>query len=163
MKRTAILLTTALLLGCKTPRTVVPGAVKTVERKVTTLVPVFIPGDSALLRMVFECDSLNNVLLKSFKENKGGRVGSDLQFNDGVLDYKVEYKPDTVYLPSDTIFTEREVPVIVETVKEEYRMTKFQTAFFYTGLITAVFTAAWLGFKLKSGNLLKIIFKLFKQ
>ena len=146
-----------LLIGCKTKHPVIQVPVKTVERKVTTLVPVFIPGDSALLRAVFECDSLNNVLLKSFDETKGGGVGSNLQFKDGVMDYKADFKPDTVYLPSDTVYTEKEVPVVVEAVKVEYRQTKLQHVFFLIGIIAVTAGAVWLAIKLKSGQLLKFL------
>ena len=94
--------------------TVIQPYVKTVERKVTTLVPIHVPGDSTLLRAVFECDSLNRVLLKDLAEVKGGKVGSAFGFKNGVLDYRADFKPDTAYLPSDTVFTEKEVPVQVE-------------------------------------------------
>ena len=149
------MLAVSLISGCKSKLPVIQVPIKTVERKVTTLVPVYIPGDSALLRAVFECDSLNRVLLKDFKDFKGRAVGTELQFKDGVLDYKANFKPDTVYLPSDTVYIEKEVPIIVEVPKVEYRQTKFQKVFFYIGLITAVAFGAWLVIQLKF-NFLKL-------
>ncbi|MEA4950749.1 MAG: hypothetical protein VB068_14065 [Petrimonas sp.] len=145
-----------LLIGCKTRHAVIQVPLKTVERKVSTLVPIYIPGDSALLRAVFECDSLNNVLLKGISEQKGGNVGSTIGFKDGVMDYKADFKPDTVYLPSDTIYTEKEVPVIIEVPKVEYRLTGIQSVFFYIGLLATGVFAGWLISKFTNINFLKL-------
>lgn len=84
------------------------------------------PGDSAMLRAYFECDSLNNVLMRSFTETKSGKVESSLSFSGGALDYKAATKPDTVYLPSDSVFIDREIPVTVEVDKEVNKPTKWQ-------------------------------------
>ncbi|BBD46667.1 Hypothetical protein PEIBARAKI_6660 [Petrimonas sp. IBARAKI] len=155
MKKIVFIAFLLLLIGCKTKHPVIQVPVKTVERKVSTLVPIYIPGDSALLRTVFECDSLNNVLLKGISEQKGGNVGSTIRFKDGVMDYKADFKPDTVWLPSDTIYIEKDVPFLVKVPKVEYRQTKFQAIFFYIGLITAVALGVWLVIKLKF-NFLKL-------
>lgn len=155
MKKIVFIAFLLLLIGCKTKHSVIQVPVKTVERKVSTLVPIYIPGDSALLRTVFECDSLNNVLLKGISEQKGGNVGSTIRFKDGVMDYKADFKPDTVWLPSDTIYIEKDVPFFVKVPKVEYRQTKFQAIFFYIGLITAVALGVWLVIKLKF-NFLKL-------
>ena len=138
-----------LVTACRVPReTVIQPYVKTVERKVTTLVPIHVPGDSTLLRAVFECDSLNRVLLKDLAEVKGGKVGSAFGFKNGVLDYRADFKPDTAYLPSDTVFTEKEVPVQVEVEKVEYRQTAFQNFLSWTGGIALALFALWGGWKL---------------
>lgn len=109
--------------------------VKTVERKVTTLVPVFVPGDSAVLRAWFECDSMNNLLLKGIDEQKSKNMSSDFSFNDGLLEYSTKTQPDTVYLPSDTIYTEKEIPVLVEVEKEINVLTKWQSIRIWIGNI----------------------------
>lgn len=144
-----------MLFGCKSKQPVIQVPVKTVERKVSTLVPVAIPGDSAMLRAVFECDSLNRLLIKDFNEVKGNKVSSEVGFKNGVLNYRAYFKPDTAYLPSDTIYTEKEIPIIVEVDKVQYRQTKFQIVFFYIGLITAIAAAVWLIIKLKTFKFLK--------
>lgn len=136
------------LVGCKTRQPIIRVPVKTVERRVTTLVPFRIPGDSALLRAVFECDSLYNVLLKGISEQKGGNVGSSVNFKDGALDYKANFKADTVWIRSDTIYTEIEVPVIVEVPKVEYRQKPWQIFFGIVGKISLALAALWGGWKL---------------
>lgn len=144
MKKVLYIFIAVAFIGCKAKQPIISVPVKTFERKVTTLVPFYIPGDSALLRAVFECDSLNRVLLKGIKDAKGSNVETDFEFKDGALDYKAKFKPDTVYVPSDTIEIERDVPLILEVPKVEYRMTRFQRVFFYIGLIVAGFFAGWL-------------------
>ncbi len=156
MKRLAFIFLITLLIGCKTNEPVIQIPVKTVERKVTTYVPIPVPGDSALLRAVFECDSLSRVLLKDLEEIKGGKVGSAFGFKNGVLDYRADFKPDTAYMPSDTVYTEKEVPVPVEVEKVEYRQTAFQNFLSWTGGITLALIALWGGW-----ILLKRKFKIF--
>lgn len=148
MKKVIYILIATALIGCKAKQPVISVPVKTVERKVTTLVPFYIPGDSALLRAVFECDSLNRVLLKGIKDAKGSNVETDFEFKDGALDYKAKFKPDTVYVPSDTVFTEKEIPVIVEVPKVEYRQTSWQSFLGWVGKITLIIAAIWGGWKI---------------
>ena len=92
----------------------------------TTLVPVPIPGDSAIIRAWFECDSMNNILLKGFEEQKSKNMASDFSFKDGLLEYGTKTRPDTAYLPSDTIYTEKEIAVPVEVEKEVNVLTRWQ-------------------------------------
>lgn len=110
--------------------------------------PFYVQGDSALLRAVFECDSMYNVLLTEFNETKGGNTGSQIGFKDGVLDYRADFKPDTVWLPVDTIYTEKEIPVLVEVPKVEYRQTSWQVFLGWTGKIALLLIALWGGWKL---------------
>lgn len=151
-----------LFLGCKSAKvTQIP--VKTVERVTERLVPIEVPGDSAVLVALFECDSLNRVLLKEVKDYKGSKVATGINFENGRLNYKANFKLDTVYVPSTKIETEKEVPVIVEVPVVEYRQTKIQRILFYIGLLSAVSAVAWLSVNIKTGNLLNIILKLFKR
>lgn len=142
-----------LLLGCRCKQPAVQVPVKTLERKVTTLVPVAVPGDSTLLRAVFECDSLNNVILKQLDERKSKNMQSGFLFTNGKLNYKAETKPDTVYIPSDTIYLEKEIPVFKEIEKVEYRQTSWQVILGWIGKITLIMAVLWGGWKLIKRNL----------
>lgn len=149
MKKIIILSLIALLAGCKTRQTpVIQVPVKTVERRVTTLVPVVVPGDSAVLRARFECDSLNNVLLKGIAELKSRNMSSDFSFNDGILEYGTKTRPDTVYLPSDTVYSEKEIPVPVEVEKETNVLTKWQMIRIWIGNIILSVMAGLSGYGL---------------
>lgn len=118
--------------------------------------PVRIPGDSATLRAYFECDSLNNVLLKEISEQKSKNISTGHSFKNGVLDYIAQTLPDTVWMQSDTIFLSEEIPVEVEVPVVEIKMSAFQRVFFIIGLIAAGFILAWIVVKIKNLNILKL-------
>ena len=115
-----------LLISCKSQAPLIEVPMKTVERRVTTLVPFYMPGDSSTLKVWLECDSMNNVLLKALDEQKSKNMSSDLSLNDGLLEYGTKTHPDTVYLPSDTIYIYKDVPVRVEVEKEVNALTRWQ-------------------------------------
>lgn len=118
--------------------------------------PVRIPGDSATLRAYFECDSLNNVLLKEISERKSKNISTGHSFKNGVLDYIAQTLPDTVWMQSDTIFLSEEIPVEVEVPVVEIKMSTFQRVFFVIGLIAAGFILASIVIKIKNLNILKL-------
>lgn len=139
-----LLLLVVLIAGCKSKRPVInmPPA-KHYERTTTKLIPFYIPADSTALRAYFECDSLNNVLLKSISESKSPRVDSDIDFNDGVFDYRAKAQPDTVYLPSDSVYVYVIEPYPVEVESIEYKQTKLQRIFYMIGIILTTAGAVW--------------------
>lgn len=114
----------------------------------TKLIPFFIPADSSMLSAYFECDALNNVLLKWLDEEKSSRMSSELDFKDGKLKYKTKAQPDTVYLPSDTIYISKELPYPVEVDKIVNELTKVQRFFFLIGIISSTSIVVWLIMKL---------------
>lgn len=120
-----LLLVSVLLTGCKTIPVPLQVPVQTVERKVATLVPYRLPGDSVLMQAVFECDSSRNVLLKQLTESKSG-MNTGYEFSNGTLEYSAHKQLDTIWLPSDSIIIERDIPVMVEVPVIEYRQTKWQ-------------------------------------
>lgn len=122
--------------------------IKTVEREVTKLVPYRMPGDSVLMKAIFECDSANNVLLTSLEETKT-KQSTAFKFRDGVLDYRVMKPPDTVWLPTDSVIINKEIPIIVEVPKIEYRQTKWQRVRATIGdiAIGVVLAAIWVVIK----------------
>lgn len=141
MKKTLFLflLIASALLGCRPSKEITAVPVKTVERVTERLIPVEVPADSAILTVLFYCDSINEVRLAEIDELKSRRVNTDLRFDSGKLNYKARASPDTVYLPGRTVETKSEVPVMVEVHKIEYRQTKLQAIFFYIGIIFTAF------------------------
>lgn len=144
-----LLLAVALTVGCKTKRPVInmPPA-KHYERTTTKLVPFYIPADSTALKAYFECDSLNNVLLKWLSESKTPRMDSDINFNDGVLNYNAKAQPDTVYVPSDSVYVYVDTPYPVEVDKIVYQQTKLQRIFYMIGIILTTAGVVWVIAKL---------------
>lgn len=140
-----ILAVVSLISGCRAKQPMINmPPIRHFERTTTKLVPFFIQGDSTVLMAYFECDSLNNVLMKGLSESKSPRVDSDIEFNDGVLDYKAKVQPDTVYLPSDSVFIEMEVPYPVEIDRIVYQQTKLQRILYMIGIISTTAGAVWL-------------------
>ena len=110
---------------------------KTVEREVTKLIPYRLPGDSLSMIAFFECDSANNVLMTSLEETKS-QLSTAFKFRDGVLDYRVMKPPDTVWLKSDSVIINKEIPVYVEIPIIEYRQTEWQQLRTKIGDITLI-------------------------
>lgn len=142
--------------GCRSNRPVIQVPVRTIERKVTTLVPVRITGESASLRAYFECDSFNNVLLKEISEQKSKNISTGHSFKNGVLDYNAQTQPDTVWIQSDTVFLSEEIPIEVEVPVVEIKMSKFQRVFYILGLIAAGAVISWLGIKIQKLKTFKL-------
>ena len=111
-----------------------------IERKVSVLLPVSIPGDSATLKALFECDSTNRVLMKGFEEHKTKNVQSSLQFNNGILSYKARKPPDTVYMKSDTIY--KQITREVKVTKDVNYITKWHKIRMRIGDVIMLLTAA---------------------
>ncbi len=149
MKKYLIIFLLLGLFGCKAKTPIIQVPIKTVEKKVTTLVPFYLPGDSATLTALFECDSMNNVLLKNFAEQKGKNMQSDISFKNGKLDYKAIVQNDTVYVPSDTIYASKEIPVYIEVPKVEYRQKWYHKLFYNIGLWGSIIMLMYVTIKLK--------------
>ena len=115
----------ALAVGCKTQKQVVEVPIQYKEKVVERLVPYAVAGDSSTLKAWFECDSLNQVIMKQFSEQKG-KLESALDFSKGQLTYKTVFIHDTIWVKSDTVYKEREVPIKVYIEKEVNRLTKWQ-------------------------------------
>lgn len=150
------ILTILVLVGCKSQSHLIQVPVKTVERRVTTLVPFQIHGDSATLQAYFECDSLNNVLMKEINEGKSKNISTEHSFKNGSLNYKAKTQPDTMWLTSDTIYTEKQVPFEVEVPVVEVKMSGFQRLFFIIGLVATGIILAFIVLKINKLNILKL-------
>lgn len=124
--------------GCRVTK---PAVVQVpVEARTTIterLVPIAIPGDSAVLIALFECDSNYNVLLKQFNEVKSQRLGSELSFAAGRLDYNVTKPSDSVHVVERAIEVEREVPVEVPVTTTVNVLTGWQWVQIWLGRIAA--------------------------
>lgn len=123
----SILILVFALVACKAKQPTVTNAEivseKTIEKD--RLTPVAVPGEKSLLKALFECDSLNRVMLVNFSELKSKNMQSDFSFANGQLEYAAETQPDTVFIKSTdrwyyinkhikkTITITREVPVEV--------------------------------------------------
>lgn len=129
MKAKLIIALLAVLIaafGCQTAKTTVKEVpIQYKEKVVERLVPYAVAADSSTLKAWFECDSLNQVIMKQFSEQKG-KLESALNFSKGQLTYKTVFIHDTLWVKSDTVYKEREVPLKVYIETEVNRLTKWQ-------------------------------------
>ena len=127
-KYISVLIIAIILAGCRSTKpSVIEVPIQYKEKIVERLIPVKINGDSLKLRAFFECDSLNQVVLKKSSEQKSKGVESDLSFDKGQLNYDAETKIDTVYLPSKEITITKDVPIRVEIPVITNELTKWQS------------------------------------
>jgi len=135
MKKLIILLfALALLIGCKTQKQIIQEVpIQYKERIVERLVPVKVADDSLSMKALFECDSLNNVVMKQLTEAKSKGVASNFDFINGMLNYHVVALHDTVYIPGKETTITKDVPVRVEVVTEVNKLTAWQRGQIHIG------------------------------
>ena len=116
------------------------------ERIVERLVPVIAPADSASIAALFECDSLNHVIMKSLSEQKGKNVESRFTYARGSLKYNFMTAPSISYARVKDSLIYREVPVKVPVEVKVNELTWWQKTEIYLfrifGLILIV-AIAW--------------------
>jgi len=126
-----LIITLALfaIASCKTAQQpVITVPIEYKERIVEKLVPFELPTDSADIRALFECNNLNQVIMKSLTEEKSKRIKSLFSFNDGLLKYNFKTDLDTVYLKGKDVYIYKDVPVYINvTGPEVNKLTKWQS------------------------------------
>jgi len=122
-----LLIIVFLFVSCRSTKpSVIEVPIQYKEKIVERLIPVKINGDSLKLRAFFECDSLNQVVLKKSSEQKSKGVESGLSFDKGQLSYDAKTVHDTIYLPSKEITITRDVPIRVEIPVITNELNKWQ-------------------------------------
>lgn len=101
---------------------------------------VLLPKDSARLRAIFRCDSLNRILLIELTESKTKGFESIFNFRNGILDYNLNTGGDTVYIPSSNIYYKinsntLKTITIRETTKVQRELNIFQKFQIWLGKI----------------------------
>lgn len=90
----AILLIMVLALSCRTVkqssnRDSVSETITIIRDSIVTM-----PADSALIRAYFECDSLNNVVMRQLESQQGKSVSQEVQFKDQIIYVKALKVPE---------------------------------------------------------------------
>jgi hypothetical protein len=125
------------------------------ERIVERLVAYQVPVDSAEFHARFECDSLNNVILKEFSEYKTKGMESQFAITHSQLAYKMITKTDTVYIMArDSIRTET-IPYKVEVPVEINKLTKWQSIQIKAAYVSELLILGWLASKVNWKSFLK--------
>lgn len=135
--------------------TVLPTACKSVEQSTgsnnevvvlekETLVPFAVPGDSLTLRALLECDSLNNVLIRSFSEDKSKNMSSSFSLENGIFSLQAKTHPDTVYLKQLEKSKQLTKTITIRTEKTKY----VRDLFYWSGIAAWISLIGFLAIKL---------------
>lgn len=124
----SVLIIAIIFSGCRSTKpSVIEVPIQYKEKIVERLVPIKINGDSLKMRAFFECDSINQVVMKKSSEQKSKGVESNLLFDKGQLNYDAKTVHDTIYIPGKEITITRDVPIRVEVPVITNELTKWQS------------------------------------
>ncbi|MBS4057758.1 MAG: hypothetical protein KGZ82_10620 [Bacteroidales bacterium] len=138
MKHTLIIALLIFLSSCgaKPPVRYVPVNSETTVRERPAM--VVIPADSANLRALLECDSLNRVVLRALDEIKTPGLESNFSLEEGKIIYRLRTIRDTITVyVTDTVFREQ-VPVEVPVPYEVNRLKWYQLLLICVGVFSIV-------------------------
>lgn len=141
----ACLWVVVLIVSCKVAQTpIVTVPIQYKEKIVERLVPVVNPEDSANVMALFECDSANQVILKSLSEEKSRRVESQFTYSQGQLKYGAKTKPEIIYLPAKDSIVSKDVPLYVNVPGPTTNiLTWWQKTQIYAGRVLLGFLLAF--------------------
>lgn len=160
MKQFLLLLIVGMaLFSCKTEQPFVVPPAEYKETIVERLVPYPVPTDSAQIRALLACDSLNNVILKEFSEYKSGRIESLFLLSQNELSYTAKTKEETGYVAASDTIREIKVPyaVTVEKTVKVNQLTKFQSIQITIAWVAETAILCYIIFGIKWGNIISKI------
>lgn len=137
----SFLLIIILVFSVASCRNIKEVPVKTETVITERLVPISIPADSAVVSMLFSCDSLNRVLLTKYSEQKTANVSTELKSNNNAVEIRFQTKHDTIFkvIRDTSIYIEQ--PIIVEVEKEVNVLKFWQKGLILIGVVALVLLA----------------------
>ena len=148
MKR-IILLFTIVLAGCSSSKHISQVPIETKIEIRERLIPFHLPPDSSSLKALFECDSLNRVILKELNESKSSGLQSKFKFQDSKLFYEVKTTSDTVYVQVSDTSINREIPIKTVEYVELNKLTQWQVIQIWIGRIMGLLAVIIIVVKIK--------------
>lgn len=129
-----MLIVALLLASCKTISKEVEVPIKTEIKVVEKVIAVPSPQDSARIFALFECDSLNQVIMSQINEEKTDNLSTKTTFNNGQLSFKVKTIRDTIYVHQTDSFIYKEKPVRIEVPVEVNKLKWWQQILIWVGV-----------------------------
>lgn len=156
-----LLVSLTLLASCKSAQVPVQQVpIQYKERVVERLVPIQIPADSASVQALFECDSLNRVIMLELNESKSKGVQSGASFRNGNFKYIFKTVHDTIYIPAKDSIIYQEIAVEVPVPYEVNKLTWEQRISIRAGHLFFVMLIVGMAYMVAKGKL-KLITKPF--
>ncbi len=144
------------LTGCKTPQPVVQHTVTVKETLRDTT--VIVEPDTASVKALLECDSLNQVVMKELDVVKGRKIAPQVKFRDRVLEITMPVDSEAVYFSwKERHKIESEKVTVTKVVKEKYKPPWYKKALSWIGGVCLV--VLLISFKFKSLWFLKFLKK----
>jgi hypothetical protein len=139
--------------SCKSPETIIRYVpLQNDSIVIEKPVPVQLPPDSASLTALFECDSLNNVVLKDIAQLEGRNLQLLASFDAlrGELKVLANQPADRVYLLGKETIIRQQIPVEVEKPVYINKLYSWQKLLMWTGAICLAILIVTIILKLKS-------------
>ena len=135
------------MTGCKTPQPVVQHHTVTVT-EVLRDTSVVIQPDTASIKARFECDSLNQVIMKELSIEKGRKVTPVVTYRDKFLQVTMPVDSEAVYFSwKERYTTESDSMVVTKIVTVNDKPPWYQKALSWVGAISLVVLLLMFKFK----------------
>lgn len=108
--------------------------------------PVVLPTDSASIVALFECDSLNRVLLRQIDGQSTKNLSATYTFSDGLFSYYVWRPTDTIWVRETVTLRAKTKPVYINVPVA--KMNTFQRIFFWIGVSLSILTIVYVIIKI---------------
>lgn len=146
MRFILILLLVTFITGCKIPQPVIEHTVTVTETETVRDTTVVTEPDTASLKALFECDSLNQVVMTELLIEKGRKLVPQVKFRDRLLEITMPVDSEAVYLSwKEKHRYEKETVTVTKIVKEKYKPPWYRKLLSWIGVIALIL----LLFKLK--------------
>lgn len=139
--------------SCKSPETIIRYVpIQNDSIVIEKPVPVQLQADSASLTALFECDSLNNVVLKDIAQLEGRNLQLLASFDAlrGELKVLANQPADTVYLPGKETIIRQQIPIEVDKPVYINELYSWQKLLIWTGAICLAILIVTIILKLKT-------------
>ena len=148
MRFLLILILVLFLTGCKTPQPVIERTVTITETETVRDTTVVTEPDTASIKALFECDSLNQVVLTELEIEKGRKTVPQVRFKDRWFEVAVPVDSESVYFSwKEKHKLETEQVIVTKIVKEKYEPPWYRKILSWIGLIALVVLLVILKFK----------------
>jgi hypothetical protein len=132
MKALILLMIIMAAIACK-PVQQIPVKTEIQVRERVVNVPV--PGDSALMRLLIECDSNRRAIIKGYSESKTSGVATSLKQNNNTFEIGFKKPESEVGVICKDSIVKQDVPVVVPQVKIINQLKNYQLFLMFSGVL----------------------------
>lgn len=140
MRGLLILTLVIFITGCNTPQPVFERTITVTEDKIIRDTTIITEPDTAAIKALFECDSLNQVVMTELEVEKGRTLVPQVKFIDRTLEVIMPVDSQAVYLAWEESHTkETEKVTVTRIVKEKYKPPWYIKVLSWIGVVALVY------------------------